>query len=120
MYLTSFRSLWKSQTFLENSNSTCENSDRKHYELRKPTGKYLEFIRNISHLALYNVLQKTQTSGSIVVEPRNWRHFFAITRFRYIEVLFHIVYTITGVRKIVRSTEEFYINKFVISRFHSR
>ena len=41
---------------------------------------------------------------------------FAITRFRYIEVLF--LFTINGVKKIVRHTEDFVIWRFVISRFH--
>ena len=35
--------------------------------------------------------------------PRDWQNLFAITRFRYIEVLFHrFLITITGVKKIVR------------------
>ena len=43
------------------------------------------------------------------VEPRDneglrdWHNLFAIPRFRYIEVLLQIYYTITGVQKIVRS-----------------
>ena len=41
------------------------------------------------------------------VEPRyNWQNLFAISRFRYIEVLFHI-FTVTRVKKIVRFTEDF-------------
>ena len=40
--------------------------------------------------------------------PRDWQNEFAIPRFRYIEVLFHII----------RYTEEFVISRFIISRFH--
>ena len=38
---------------------------------------------------------------------------FAITRFRYIKVLFHVFY-------IVRYNEDFVIQRFVTSRFHCR
>ena len=40
--------------------------------------------------------------------PRNWQNLFAITKFRYMEVLFHIFYYY-GVKKIVRYTEDFVI-----------
>ena len=31
--------------------------------------------------------------------PRDWQNMFVITRFRYIEVLFHIFYHYTGLKK---------------------
>ena len=40
-------------------------------------------------------------------ESRDWQNWFAITRFRYIEV-----------NKIVRFTEDFVKQRIVISRFH--
>ena len=49
--------------------------------------------------------------------PRDWQNVFAITRFRYIEVL-SIYFNITGVKKIVRYTKDFVIQRFVISKFH--
>ena len=42
----------------------------------------------------------------------------AIPRF-VISRLFSIYFTITGVRKIVRYTQDFVISRFVTSRFHS-
>ena len=42
---------------------------------------------------------------------------FATTRFRYMEVLLFIYFTITGVKKIFRYTEDLVIQRFVISRF---
>ena len=48
--------------------------------------------------------------------PRDWQNLFAITRFRCIEVLFH-TFTTNGVVKIFRYTENFVIQRFVISRF---
>ena len=47
--------------------------------------------------------------------PRDCQNLFALTRFRYIEVLFHIFYYYW---KIVRHTEDFVIQRFIISRFH--
>ena len=38
---------------------------------------------------------------------RDFQNVFAIARFRYIEVLFHIFYYNWGVKKIVRYTEDF-------------
>ena len=38
--------------------------------------------------------------------PRDWQNMFAITRFRHIEVLFHI-FTITRVKKIDSYIEDF-------------
>jgi len=40
--------------------------------------------------------------------PRDWQNVFAITRFCYIEVLFHIFYYYWG-KEIVRYTEDFAI-----------
>ena len=40
-------------------------------------------------------------------------YWFAIARFRYIEVLFQVYSAITGVKEIIRYAED-----FVISRFH--
>ena len=57
------------------------------------------------------------------VEPRHnkalrdWQNLFAIMRFRYIEVLFHIYFSITGVKKIVSYTVVLVIQRFVILRF---
>ena len=42
---------------------------------------------------------------------------FAMTRFRYMEVLLFIYFTITGVKKIFRYTEDLVIQRFVISSF---
>ena len=50
--------------------------------------------------------------------PRDWQNLFAITSFRYIERFFSLHFTIAGVKKIVRYTEDFVIYRFVISRFH--
>ena len=42
--------------------------------------------------------------------PRDWQNLFAVTRFRYIEVFFFFIYfTIIGVKKTVRYTEDFVI-----------
>ena len=41
--------------------------------------------------------------------PRDWQNLFAVTRFRYIEVFFFIYFTIIGVKKTVRYTEDFVI-----------
>ena len=41
-------------------------------------------------------------------EPRDWKNMFLITRFHYIEVIFHIFYYYWG-KKIVRFTEDFVI-----------
>ena len=114
MYLTSFRSLWNSQTFLENSNSTWENSHRKHYELRNSSANYKEFIINSFSLAWPFIMCCKKRKLLVRCRARDWRHLFAITRCRYIEVFFQIFYTVTGVRKIVSTTEEFYIDSFVI------
>ena len=40
--------------------------------------------------------------------PRDWQKLFAITRFRFFEVFFHIFYYY-GVNKIVRFTEDFVV-----------
>ena len=61
---------------------------------------------------------------SNTVEPRfnegpvpNWQNLFAVTRpIRYIKVLFHIYFAITGVKKIVRYIKDFVIQRFVIDR----
>ena len=50
-------------------------------------------------------------------KPRDWQNMFAVTRFRYMEVLLFIYFTITGVKKIFRYTEDLVIQRFVISRF---
>ena len=42
---------------------------------------------------------------------------FAMTKFRYMEVLLFIYFTITGVKEIFRYTEDLVIQRFVISRF---
>ena len=49
--------------------------------------------------------------------PRDWQNLFAIMWFRYIEVLFHIYFSITGVKKIVSYTAFLVIQMFVILRF---
>ena len=49
-------------------------------------------------------------------KPSDWQNMFAMTRFRYMEVLF-IYFTITGVKEIFRYTEDLVIQRFVISRF---
>ena len=46
------------------------------------------------------------------------KNLFAITRFSYNKVLFHIYFTITGAKKIVHYTEDFILWRFIISRFH--
>ena len=43
-------------------------------------------------------------------DPEDWQTVFAITRFHYMEVLFHIYFTIPEEKKIVRYTEDFVIN----------
>ena len=50
-------------------------------------------------------------------KPSDWQNTFAMTRFRYMEVLLFIYFTITGVKKIFRYTEDLVIQRFVISRF---
>ena len=40
---------------------------------------------------------------------RDWQNLSAIARFRYIEALFQVYFTITGVRKIIRCAEDFVI-----------
>ena len=50
-------------------------------------------------------------------KPSDWQNVFAMTRFRYMEVLLFIYFTITGVKKIFRYTEDLVIQRFVISRF---
>ena len=49
-------------------------------------------------------------------KPKDWQNAFAMTRFRYMEVLLFIYFTITGVKKIFRYTEDLVIQRFVISR----
>ena len=44
---------------------------------------------------------------------RDWQHLLDITRF------FFICFTITGLKKIVRYNENFVIQRFIISTFHS-
>ena len=57
------------------------------------------------------------------VDPRyhekssDWQNMFAMTRFRYMEVLLFIYFPITGVKEIFRYTEDLAIQRFVISRF---
>ena len=55
-------------------------------------------------------------------KPRNWQNLFTITRFRYIDVLFHIVYYYWGKKKKKKKkvcfTEDFVMKRFFISRFH--
>ena len=48
--------------------------------------------------------------------PRDWQNLFAVTRLRHIEVIFHII----EVTKIIRYTEDFVVERFVISRFHCK
>ena len=50
-------------------------------------------------------------------KPSDWQNMFAMTRFRYMEVLLFIYFTITGVKKIFRYTEDLVIQRFVISSF---
>ena len=50
-------------------------------------------------------------------KPSDWQNMFAMTRFRYMEVLLFIYFTITGVKEIFRYTEDLVIQRFVISRF---
>ena len=50
-------------------------------------------------------------------KPKDWQNAFAMTRFRYMEVLLFIYFTITGVKKMFRYTEDLVIQRFVISRF---
>ena len=50
-------------------------------------------------------------------KPRDWQNTFAMTRFRYMEVLLFIYFPITGVKKIFRYTEDLVIQRFVRSRF---
>ena len=45
-------------------------------------------------------------------KPSDWQNMF-----RYMEVLLFIYFTITGVKKIFRYTEDLVIQRFVISRF---
>ena len=55
--------------------------------------------------------------------PRHWQSLFAtITRFRYIEGLFLYILLsiITGVKKSVRYTMDFVIERFVIWWFHCK
>ena len=49
-------------------------------------------------------------------EPRERQNLLAtITRFRYLEVLFHMFkFIITGIKKIVRYIEDFVIKRFFI------
>lgn len=50
-------------------------------------------------------------------KPSDWQNMFAMTRFRYMEVLLFIYFPITGVKEIFRYTEDLVIQRFVISRF---
>ena len=50
-------------------------------------------------------------------KPSDWQNMFAMTRFRYMEVLLFIYFTITGIKKIFRYTEDLVIQRFVRSRF---
>ena len=50
-------------------------------------------------------------------KPSDWQNMFAMTRFRYMDVLLFIYFTITGVKKIFRYTEDLVIQRFVISSF---
>ena len=50
-------------------------------------------------------------------KPSDWQNMFAMTRFRYMEVLLFTYFTITGVKKIFRYTEDLVIQRFVRSRF---
>ena len=50
-------------------------------------------------------------------KPSDWQNMFAMTRFRYMEVLLFIYFTVTGVKKIFRYTEDLVIQRFVISSF---
>ena len=50
-------------------------------------------------------------------KPSDWQNRLAMTRFRYMEVLLFIYFTITGVKEIFRYTEDLVIQRFVISRF---
>ena len=50
---------------------------------------------------------------------RDWQNVRAKRRFCYIKVLFHILHFIkTGAKKIVCYTEDFVIQRFIISKFH--
>ena len=50
-------------------------------------------------------------------KPSDWQNMFAMTRFRFMEVLLFIYFTVTGVKKIFRYTEDLVIQRFVISSF---
>ena len=50
--------------------------------------------------------------------PRDWQNVFAITRFCYKLSKFFSTYLTTGVKEIVRYTEDFVKQRFVISRLH--
>lgn len=45
-------------------------------------------------------------------KPKDWQNLFAITWY------FSICFTTNGVKKIICYTEDFIIQRFVISRFH--
>ena len=65
--------------------------------------------------SLNDVIAKIGKTLNSAVEPRynegpgDWSNLFAITSFRYIERFFSLYFTITGVKKIVRYTEDFVI-----------
>ena len=53
--------------------------------------KRLLFVQNL--FGQMNLLVDHHTVGPPYNQgPRNWQNVFAITRFRYIEVIFHIIY----------------------------
>ena len=58
-----------------------------------------------------------QWNLNITKLPRDWQNVFAITRFRYIKVLFHMFYYYWGEENVCY-TKDFRIQRFVISRFH--
>ena len=70
-------------------------------------------------------LRETKNSSSIQLNldlrsaPRDLGNWLVISRVRYIGVLFH-TFTINGLMKIVRYTEDFVIQRFVKSRFHCK
>ena len=72
--------------------------DRPSNKLIYDTAKIsrLYFLRKMRHVGSPMRDQALQKQSTVELRynkgPRDWQNLFAITRFRYIEVIFHIVY----------------------------
>ena len=60
-------------------------------------------------ISLFDMLKAEELYVKFDDITRDWQNLFAIAKFRYIEVLFQVYFAITGVKKIIRYTEDFLI-----------